>query len=80
MSDKCEVIVGRRYKHFKGMEYKVLGIATHSETGEKLVIYQAQYGAFEWFARPYKMFVEKVDHHEYPTAQQTHRFELIEKC
>ena len=48
------------YRHFKGGVYRVYGIATHSETGERLVVYRAMYGCFALFVRPLKMFLEKV--------------------
>ena len=50
-----------RYRHFKGNEYEVTGIATHSETGEKLVVYQALYGEQGLWVRPYDMFIETVE-------------------
>ena len=55
-----EVKIGAIYKHFKGDMYKVLSIAIHTETNERLVIYQAMYGEKIVFARPYSMFIERV--------------------
>lgn len=50
-----------KYRHFKGMEYEVLGLATHSETGETLVIYRALYGERSVWARPLAMWEERVE-------------------
>ena len=49
-----------KYRHYKGNEYEVLGTATHSETGEKLVVYRALYGARGLWVRPVGMFCESV--------------------
>ena len=48
------------YQHFKGNKYRVLGVAQHSETLEKLVVYQKLYGNRGLWVRPLKMFLEKV--------------------
>ena len=48
------------YKHFKGNNYKVIGVAKHSETKEEFVIYQALYGKKVLWIRLVKMFLEKV--------------------
>ena len=73
-----EVKVGRVYKHFKGNLYIVEGIATHSETDEKMVVYRALYGNCELYVRPYDSFVEKLNEFGYSDYKQDHRFQLIE--
>lgn len=49
-----------RYRHFKGMEYRLLYIAKHSETLEPMVVYQALYGEGEIWVRPASMWDETV--------------------
>ena len=73
-----EILVGRKYRHFKGNDYKVLALAEHTETGEKLVVYQAMYAPFKICARPYDMFMSEVDHQKYPGIRQHWRFEINE--
>ena len=65
-----------RYRHFRGNEYQVLGIARHSETLEELVVYRALYGDGGLWVRPLAMFLSKVDREKYPDAEQEYRFAL----
>lgn len=76
MKDR-ELNTGMVYRHFKGGLYRIMCFATHTETGEKLVVYQALYGAYEVYARPYGMFVSEVDHEKYPDCAQRYRFEEL---
>ena len=55
-----EEIKPGRYRHFKGNEYRVLGVARHSETMEPMVVYQALYGEGGLWVRPAAMWNERV--------------------
>ena len=50
-----------KYKHYKGKEYEVVGVAKHSETFEELVVYKALYGDYGLWVRPLKMFIEEIE-------------------
>ena len=68
-----------KYRHYKGKEYEVLGVATHSETLEDLVVYKALYdiegkGKDSLWVRPKVMFEEEVE--VYGVVRK--RFELID--
>ena len=71
-----ELMKNRVYKHFKGDLYLVVDIAEHSESSEQLVIYRALYGDGKLYARPYDMFMSKVDREKYPDVEQEYRFQL----
>ena len=82
-----DIQVGDIVRHFKRewvsdetseYLYKVLAFAQHTETGERLVIYQALYAPFKICARPYGMFLSRVDREKYPDVKQTYRFEKLE--
>ncbi len=69
------IIKPGKYRHYKGKEYKVIGIAKHSETQEKLVVYQALYGERQIWVRPLKMFTEKIE----VDGKKISRFEHLDK-
>ena len=54
-----EIKLGK-YRHYKGGEYEALGVANHSETLERLVVYRALYGDGEIWVRPLSMWNEIV--------------------
>lgn len=65
---------GQAYRHFKGNIIMVLGVATHTETKEDLVVYMHN---DKIWARPLDMFLSEVDHEKYPDVTQKYRFERI---
>jgi hypothetical protein len=62
-----------RYRHYKGRDYIVLGVARHSETEEELVVYRTDYGDHSLWARPLEMFLGQVD----VDGTQQSRFEYV---
>ena len=49
-----------KYRHYKGNDYEVIGVATHSETREPMVVYRPLYGEMGLWVRPLAMFLEDV--------------------
>lgn len=62
-----------RYRHYKGNEYLVVGLARHSESREPLVVYQALYGERGLWVRPAAMFIETVE----ISGQRVPRFAFV---
>jgi hypothetical protein len=61
MDGENKTLPSGRYRHYKGNEYQVLGLATHSETDEILVVYRCLYGNYGLSVRPLDMFTEQVE-------------------
>lgn len=74
MSNRQEPETGGFYRHFKGGLYQVRCMATHSESGEEMVVYQAMYPPYQTWVRPLGLFMGPVDHDKYPGVQQEWRF------
>lgn len=64
-----------KYKHFKGGEYEVIGVARHSETQEELVVYKPLYNDSGLWARPLIMFLEELE----VNGQKVPRFKYMER-
>ena len=64
-----------RYRHFKGNEYEVLGVARDSETMHQFVVYRALYGERGLWIRPLEMFVSRVERE----GRSMPRFEYIDE-
>ena len=72
-----KIVKGGLYRHFKGMYYYVLDVATHSEMSEQFVVYQKLYDQRDLYVRPLDMFLSDVDQEKYPDVEQKERFKLM---
>ncbi|UTA46635.1 DUF1653 domain-containing protein [Simiduia sp. 21SJ11W-1] len=61
------------YRHYKGQQYQVFGVARHSETEQWLVVYRCLYGDYSWWTRPLDMFTEQVS----VAGESVARFEFV---
>lgn len=73
MSDHSDSLPLGQYQHYKGGTYEVLGVAKHSESQERLVVYRPLYGEGGLWVRPLSMFTEMVQQN----GQTVPRFSLM---
>lgn len=65
------------YRHFKGDMYRIITVASHTETGERMVVYTRNDIDDIAYVRPLSMFMSEVDKNKYPYAKERYRFTLI---
>ena len=68
-------VIPGRYRHYKGKDYEVIGVARHSEDESELVVYRPLYGEGGLWVRPLAMFIETVN----VGGQNVPRFTLLEE-
>lgn len=73
MAVEQPVLKPGRYRHYKGRDYLVIGVARHSETEEQLVVYRTDYGDRSLWVRPLSMFLEAVQ----VDGQSVPRFQFV---
>ncbi|MDP4547902.1 MAG: DUF1653 domain-containing protein [Marinobacter sp.] len=74
MNRSSQTISPGRYRHYKGRDYEVIGVAKHSETEESLVVYRCLYGDHSLWVRPLSMFRETVQ----VAGEEVPRFARVE--
>ena len=75
-NDERKVLIGKTYRHFKGMTVLTIALPINTETSEKMVMYKCLSDG-EYYVRPCDMFLSEVDHDKYPNVTQKYRFEEI---
>ncbi|MFA6918567.1 MAG: DUF1653 domain-containing protein [Patescibacteria group bacterium] len=75
LSDQAKGLKLGIYEHYKGGRYRVIGVAFHSETLQEMVIYQAQYGEHNYWARPLDEFFDEVEY----LGRRSPRFKYVEE-
>ena len=73
---KRKIIIGKHYRHFKGIIVEVIAIARDSEDLHEVVVYKHDN---EYWTRPLTLFLSEVDHNKYPDVSQKYRFEEIDE-
>lgn len=76
-STRVRELIGKPVRHFKGKTYLILNVATHTETQEEMVVYQALYDDYIVYVRPMSMFIEQCTKEQYYLYGQIMRFECI---
>ena len=75
---KCEMLNDEE-RNTKKYLYEIIGVATHSETRESMMVYRPLYDDGGMYVRPLDMFLSEVDQEKYPDVKQKYRFEKVEK-
>lgn len=76
---RIDEMIGKIVTHHSERAYKVIGVATHTENKEKLVIYKAMYEKSPLRVKPLELFLKEVDLKKYPNSKQKYVFELSDK-
>lgn len=76
MTERKNEISPGKYRHYKGKDYEVIGVARHSETEEQMVVYRCLYGDYGLWVRPLSMFRETVE----VAGEQVPRFARLDEA
>lgn len=73
-----EPMESQLYRHFKGNVYRVICVAQHTESGEKMVVYTRNDIQDKCYVRPLEMFLSEVDAQKYPDVKEKYRFTRVD--